>query len=390
MPHAVSHDARIYWRTDGDPTLPAIVLGNSLGTDFSLWDTVLPRLLRHFYVVRYDMRGHGASDAPTGDYTLDLLTDDLQAVVAAAGLERHHYAGISLGGMVGMNYAARQPAALDRLALCNTSSSMPDRAMWTTRIQSVLENGVASVAQASLARFFTPEFLATGSMATQRVHNTLLGIDAQGYAACCAAIRDMDLAPGLARITAPTLVITGELDTSTPPAMGQAIADAIDGSQLATLRSAHLPCVEIPTAYTDALLDFLVPSDTDSDSRRFDAGLARRKQILGNAHVERSMSSATAFNAKFQTFITQYAWGELWTSSRFEDEHRRLLVLAMTAAQGRWEEFELHVGAALRGGMEPETIQETLLHIAVYCGVPAANTGFQLAGELIREHRENE
>lgn len=390
MPHALSHDARIYWRTDGNPELPALVLGNSLGTDFSLWDPVLPRLLRHFYVVRYDMRGHGASDAPAGDYTLDLLTDDLEAVIKAAGLKRVHYAGISLGGMVGMNYAARKPAELDRLVLSNTTTQFPDPQLWVTRIETVLSGGMAAIAEVGLARFFTPDFLSANDMACQRVRNTLLGISPQGYAGCCAAIRDMDLAPKLADIDAPTLVVTGTLDQSTPPALGEAIANGIAGSAYVELRSAHIPCVEIPVAYTDALLGFLAPDQVDSDKTRYDAGLARRKSVLGPAHVERSLQHATPFNAGFQDFITRYAWGELWTSSRFEDQQRRLLVLAITAAMGRWEEFELHVQAALRACAEPEAIQETLYQVAIYAGVPAANTGFKLAGELLREHREED
>src|SRR5690625_4360475 len=137
MPHAISHDARIYWRTDGDPNLPALVLANSLGTDFTLWDGVLERLLRHFYVLRYDMRGHGASDAPAGEYTLDLLTDDLQAVIKAAGIQQYAFCGISLGGMVGMNLGARQPSGLTHLVLSNTTAQFPDPALWSARIVAV-------------------------------------------------------------------------------------------------------------------------------------------------------------------------------------------------------------------------------------------------------------
>lgn len=388
MPHAASHDARIYWRTDGNPALPALVLGNSLGTDFSLWDAVLPRLLRHFYVVRYDMRGHGASDAPDGEYSLDMLTDDLEAVIQATGLVRLHYLGISLGGMVGMNYASRHPGKLDKLILSNANPGSPDRKLWLTRIRSVQENGMAGLVDSTMARFFTPEFLDANNTACQRIRNTLLGADPVGYAGCCAAIRDMDLNGKLSQITAPTLVITGEMDPSTPAQVGSAIAAAIPGSTLITLRSAHIPCVEIPLAYTDAIIGFLDPTDTATDASRFEAGLARRKQVLGSAHVERSMSTATPFTAPFQTFITRYAWGELWSSTRLEDLQRRLLVIAMTAAQGRWEEFEIHVGAALRAGIEPEALQEALLHVTVYCGVPAANTAFKMAAELIREHRE--
>lgn len=388
MPHVNSHDARIYWRSDGNPALPALVLGNSLGTDFSLWDTILPRLLRHFYVIRYDMRGHGASDAPAGDYTLDQLTDDLEAVIKAAGIDEYYYCGISLGGMVGMTLGARQPKGLKRLILSNTTTAFPDPDLWRARIEAVLEGGMASIVDAALGRFFTPAFIANDSVACQRTRNTLLGISPQGYAGCCAAIRDMELAGALASIKVPTLVITGSHDQSTPPAFGQAIAEGIANAQIVNLESAHLPCIETPIAYTDALIQFLDPSAVDSDSSRYDAGMARRRQVLGNAHVDRSTAQATPFNGGFQRFITRYAWGEIWTSSRFEDVQRRLLVLAMTAGMARWEEFELHVGAALRAGVEPEAIQEVLYQVAVYCGVPAANTGFKIAGDLLREHQQ--
>lgn len=391
MPHALSHDARIYWRSDGDPGLPALVLGNSLGTDFSLWDAVLPRLLQHFYVVRYDMRGHGASDAPAGEYSLDLLTDDLAAVIAAAGLTEVSYAGISLGGMVGMNYASRQPRELVRLVLSNTSAGFPDASVWPERIRTVLNDGMAALVDGAISRFFTPDFLATGKMAAQRLRNTFLGMNPQGYAGCCAAIRDMELGPArLAKINVPTLVISGELDTSTSPAMAQAIADAIADSRHVSLRSAHIPCVEIPLAYTDTLIDFLAPAPERTEDKHYEAGLARRKAILGEAHVERSLTTATPFNTPFQSLATRYAWGELWNSTRFDDAQRRLMVLALTAAQSRWEEFDLHVSAALRDGMEPEAIQETLLTVAIYCGIPAAHSGFKRANDLIREHRDND
>ncbi len=388
MPHAISHDARIYWRTDGNPDLPALVLGNSLGTDFTLWDTVLERLLRHFYVVRYDMRGHGGSDAPTGNYTLDLLTDDLQAVIEAAGLQHYAYCGISLGGMVGMNLGARQPAGLTHLVLSNTTPRFPDPTLWSARIQAVQEGGMAAIAEAGLARFFTPAFVETEAVAVQRTRNTLLGIDPQGYVGCCAAIRDMDLNQVLPDIQVPTLAVSGAFDVSTPADMVQTMANSIPEAEHITLHSAHIPCIEIPVAYVDALVNFLCPSAADSDQTRYEAGMARRRQVLGHAHVDRSTQNATDFNRDFQRFITRYAWGEIWTSSRFNDVQRRLLVLAMTAGMARWEEFELHVGAALRAGVEPEVIQELLNQVAVYAGVPAANTGFKIAGELLKAHRD--
>ncbi|TAL56437.1 3-oxoadipate enol-lactonase [Pandoraea sp.] len=389
MPHIQSGTARIYWRADGDAARPALVLGNSLGTDFSLWDPVLPRLMRHFYVVRYDMRGHGASDAPEGDYTLDELTDDLAAVVVAAGLTRFHYCGVSLGGMVGMAYAAREQNRLERLVLCNTSTFF-EREVWDTRIAAVRAGGTAAVADAVLARFYTPRFVARGGLEYLRVRDTLLSLAPQGYVGCCAAIRDMRIGDKLPGIAVPTLVLTGAHDQSTPPARGQAIADAIPGARLHTLPCAHIPMTEVPWQWCDTVLDFLDPAPAWDEAARYAAGLARRKQVLGAAYVEQRLAAVTPFNTRFQQLITRLAWGEIWTSSRFEDTARRAMVLAMMTALGRWEEFELHVNAALRAGVEPEVIEETLMQAAVYCGVPAANTAFALAAKAVAMQNEDE
>lgn len=382
MPHASSGDARIYWRADGDASLPPLVLGNSIGTDFSVWDPVLPRLMRHFRVIRFDARGHGASDAPAGEYTIAQLGQDLEAVADAAGLDTFDYCGVSLGGMVGMWYAANRPQRLRRLVLANTAPRF-DPTIWKTRIATVLEKGLGSIAEMAMSRFFTPEFVARDNIEFQRVRNTFLNLSASGYAGCCAAIRDLDLTGDLQRIATATLVLTGARDLSTPHAVGEKIAAAIPGAKLKALPAAHIAATEIPVQFCDALIEFLVDAEVDTEQDRYEFGLERRKEVLGRAYVEERVASVTPFNKRFQNFITRYAWGELWTSSRFEDGQRRVMVLSMMVALGRWEEFELHVGAALRAGVEAEAIEETLVQAAVYCGVPAANTGFALAGHLI-------
>jgi len=256
MPIATNGTTRIYWRGDGDPTLPGLVLGNSLGTDVSLWDPVLNELMKHFYVVRFDTRGHGGSDAPTGDYSLDTLVDDLQCVIAAAKLISYSYAGISLGGMMGMELAARQPKGLTHVILSNTAFEFPE-GIWTTRIDSVIQGGMAAIIDAVLGRFYTPDFIAANSLELKRVRNIVLMQTPHGYAGCCAAIRDMDVAERLTSINVPTLVVVGEYDASTPPSRGADILEKVPGAKLVNLPSAHIPTTEIPKQYTDALLSFL-------------------------------------------------------------------------------------------------------------------------------------
>lgn len=256
MPVVTNGSARIYWRGDGDASKPALVLGNSLGCDFSLWDPILEVLMNDFYVIRFDMRGHGGSDAPQGDYTLNQLTDDVQAVIAAARLTSYDYWGISLGGMVGMELAARRPAGLKHVVLSNTSAEF-DQGIWDQRMAAIKNGGMPAIVDAVIGRFFTPDFVAKNSIALRRVRNTVLSHAGHGYSGCCAAIRDMDLYPRLPMIQVPALIVVGDFDLSTPLARGQKLLDNIKGSQLVTLPCAHIPPTEIPELYLNAVLPFL-------------------------------------------------------------------------------------------------------------------------------------
>jgi 3-oxoadipate enol-lactonase len=256
MPVVTNGSTRIYWRGDGDASKPALVLGNSLGCDFSMWDPILNELMNDFYVVRYDMRGHGGSDAPQGDYTLNQLTDDAQAVIAAARLTSYDFWGISMGGMVAMELAARRPAGLRHIVLSNTSGEF-DAGIWDTRIAAIKQGGMPAIVDGVIGRFFTPDFVAENSIALRRVRNTVLSHAGHGYAGCCAAIRDMDLYPRLSLIQVPALVVVGDFDMSTPLARGQKLVEHIKGAKLVTVPAAHIPTTEIPEKYLQAVVPFL-------------------------------------------------------------------------------------------------------------------------------------
>ena len=256
MPTLNNGDCRIYWRGDGDTQLPALVLGNSLGTDLTLWDPMLEGLMRHFYVVRFDTRGHGGSDAPAGPYSIDQLADDAQAVIAAARLSHYHYWGISLGGMIGMELAARKPTGLKKLVLSHTAAEF-DADIWDQRIAALNLGGMAAIIDGVIGRFFTPDFVAQNSIHLKRIRNIALSQAPGGYAACCGAIRDMDLYPRLERIQVPTLVVVGEFDLSTPQARGQALVDRIKDSRMVKVKSAHIAPPEIPAEYLGAVLPFI-------------------------------------------------------------------------------------------------------------------------------------
>jgi len=382
MPFIQTDGARLYWRCDGPDNAPVLLLSNSIGTDYSLWDPVMPALQRAFRVIRYDARGHGASDAPAGEYSMERLGRDALAVADAAGAKRFLFAGISLGGMTGMWLGANAPERLDRLALCNTSAYFGPES-WAARIAAVKAGGMAAIVDMVMARFFTPTYVKQADARFAGVRRMFLSIDPGGYTGCGAAIRDMDLRPGLPKIKAPVLVVAGRFDQATTPAQGQAIAQAIPGARFVELPCAHIPTHEAGSGLVDQLCRFFLDAQEGSESLRYERGLARRKEVLGVEYVEARLKNRHEFTDDFQALITRYAWGEMWTRPVLDDRTRRLLVLAMMVGLKSWEEFELHVRAGLEHELSPTELKEVLMLAAIYCGVPAANSAFAHAKKII-------
>ncbi|MEV4532909.1 3-oxoadipate enol-lactonase [Asanoa sp. NPDC049518] len=239
------------YEVHGPLDAPVVLLGSSLGTTGAMWAPQVAALRRQFRVVAFDHRGHGGSPVPPGPYALDDLGQDVVALLDHLGLARVHYAGLSLGGMVGMWLAAHASARIDRLALLCTAAHLPPAAGWHDRAATVRAAGMGAVADAVVARWFTPG-CDPADVAT--FTKALVAIDPEGYAGCCEAIAAMDLRPVLSRITAPTLVIAGEDDPATPPRLLSAIVDAVEGAAFEVLPdAAHLANVEQADRVTDLL-----------------------------------------------------------------------------------------------------------------------------------------
>lgn len=246
--------ARLYWKLEGRDGAPALVLLNSIGTDMDLWDAVLPLLRDRFALLRIDTRGHGASVAEPGDFSMATLADDVLAVAVAAGLETFALAGVSLGGMIGMELALRAPSRVTKLVPVCTSATM-DSASWKDRIAKVRGEGMAAIADLAMGRFLSDR---AEPAIYQTVRRQLLTMDAQGYAGCGAAIRDMDLESRISAIACPTLVVTGTRDTSTPlEGHGEHLVSRIPGAAHVALEAAHLAPLEAPEALAAALVSFL-------------------------------------------------------------------------------------------------------------------------------------
>jgi 3-oxoadipate enol-lactonase/4-carboxymuconolactone decarboxylase len=379
VPFVEHNHARLFYRLQGQDSKPVLVFSHSLGVDHGQWDQQTADLLPHFRVLRYDLRGHGASDAPDGDYSIELLSRDVLAIADHLGIERFAFCGLSLGGMIGQWLAASTPDRLTHAVLANTSPRFADPGPMEARRKTVLESGMSAIADAVLGRFFSPGPLSANPPHVASTRRTLLDTNPTGYAGCCAAIRDMDQRALLPEIELPTLVVSGHHDVSTPwIGHGEVLASSIGGASVVHLPAAHLSNLERPRSFSAALLDFLLPADADDPIH---SGLTVRRAALGEAHVDRSLATATDFNRDFQELITRYAWGSVWARPGLDPRTRRLLVLAITASLGRWEEFRLHLRAGLERELEPCDVKEVLLQTAIYAGVPAANTAFKMAAE---------
>ena len=256
MPFVQSGELRTRYELTGDKG-PVLVFSNSLGTDVSMWDPQMSQLPRHFRVLRYDTRGHGHSTVTAGDYTIEQLGRDVLDLLDALNLDRVHFCGLSMGGMIGIWLGVNAPDRLHRLVLCNTAARIGNADTWNARIETVRKLGMKPVAAAVIERWFTPEFRAAFPEPVARAQAMLEAAPPAGYAACCAAIRDMDQRDTIARIASPALIIYGAKDPVTPPSDAQFLNDHIVGSVKQELHAAHLSNVEQPDAFTAAVISFL-------------------------------------------------------------------------------------------------------------------------------------
>lgn len=246
----------------GAPATVPMVLSNSLGTDRALWDSQLEPFGRAHSVWRYDTRGHGESDAPEGDYSIERLGKDLLTVIDATSAARVDLCGVSIGGMTALWVAQHAPGRVRRIVLANTAAKIGDLNMWTSRINTARTGGMGGIADATMLRWFTPAFRAAHPEVVGRFHSTIARTNPHGYAGCCAALRDADLRDLAARVACPTLVVTGRNDPATPPEQGRWLAEQITGAQLVEFDAAHLSNVERPDEFSAAVLGFL-----DSEGR---------------------------------------------------------------------------------------------------------------------------
>jgi len=421
----------LQYRLDGPDDAPVLILGPSLGTTWHMWDRQVPELAKQWRVFRFDLPGHGGAPAYPAGSVRD-ITDRLLATLDGLGVQRFGYTGCALGGAIGLELALRHPERIASLALIAASPRFGTPDEFRQRGVIVRTNGLDPIARTSPDRWFTGGFAAAQPAITDWAVQMVRTTDPGCYIAACEALAAFDVRAELAHVGVPTLVLVGSDDQVTGPAEARTLVAGIPDARLAVVPGAsHLVPVEQPAAVTDLLVRHFstawqpaydsttgqiaipaapvkpvlaaagpppqvvpiaeiappapAPQALGGRPDPYDAGLKVRREVLGDAHVDRALAQADEFSGDFQEFVTRYAWGEIWDRPGLDRRSRSCVTLTALVAGGHLEELGFHVRAALRNGLTPVEIKEVLLQAAVYCGVPAANSAFKVAQEVIRE-----
>lgn len=252
-----THAHTINYAVDGPADTPTLLLSGSLGSHLSLWDRALPHLTATRRVVRYDLRGHGGSSTPPGEWTIQDLAGDIAALLDHLGVERADVGGISLGGHTALAFALHHPDRTNRLVVADTGARLGSLESWSERAATVRDAGLEAIVDQVVDGWLTPRYAAAHPEVRAELRANFLRNDPAGYAACSMALAHSDLRQRLREITAPTLAIGGAEDRTTTPAVVRAIADGVPGAAYAEVPGAHLTCVESPAQFAAAVLRHL-------------------------------------------------------------------------------------------------------------------------------------
>ena len=384
---------------------PLLVLGPSLGTSaVALWTACVGDLADRFHLVAWDLPGHGVSPPTTGS-SLDFA--DLAAAVLdlvdAVQEERGEptgpfaYAGDSAGGAAGLQLLVDAPDRVRAAVILSSSAAFGAMPGWTDRAAAARASGTASLVPLSLQRWFTDGFADREPERVSTLLHSLREADDESYAQVCEALSRFDVRDRLADVTAAVLAVAGSEDVATPPELLEEIAAGIAGCRLVVLDGvAHLPPAEVPSVVVKLLAQHLepreeapirIPSEAGDDvaDPLYDKGMAVRRAVLGDAHVDRATASTTDLTREFQELITRYAWGSIWTRPGLDRRSRSMITLTALIARGHHEELAMHLRAARTNGLTDDEIKEVILQSAIYCGVPDANTAFRVAQTVLSE-----
>jgi 3-oxoadipate enol-lactonase / 4-carboxymuconolactone decarboxylase len=366
---------------------PLLLLGPSLGTSAAtLWGAVAQRLTAHARVVGWDLPGHGRSGRAES-FTIEGLADAVLALADRLNVESFDYAGDSVGGCVGLQLALDAPHRVTTATLLCTGAAIGTPHDWYDRAATVRTDGIAPMVAVAAQRWFAVGFTERQPGVSAALLDSLSHTDPDSYAQACDALSAFDVTGRLAEIATPILAVAGREDLPTPPESLQRIASGVKDGELIVLDGVgHLAPAEAPERVAALIarhagLPPLPATDTVDDVYR--AGMAVRREVLGNTHVDRAMAATSELTADFQRMITEYAWGGIWTRPGLDRRSRSMITLTALIARGHHEELAMHIRAARRNGLSNDEIKELIMQTAIYCGVPDANAAFRIAVDVL-------
>ncbi|NOJ67321.1 3-oxoadipate enol-lactonase [Acinetobacter indicus] len=257
MPTFTSQDAEINYQTFGDATKPALVFSNSLGTNFKMWQPQIDHFQQDFFVICYDTRGHGASSAPQGPYTLDQLGQDVVNLLDHLNIEKAAFCGISMGGLTGQWLAINKPERFSHVVVCNTAAKIGQEQAWNERATLVREQGLTPIASTAAGRWFTEPFIQSNAATVATLSNDLGAGSPEGYASCCEALAKADVREQLKDIQVPVFIVAGQQDPVTTVADGEFMQQRIANAELFEINASHISNIEQPEAFNQAVQAFI-------------------------------------------------------------------------------------------------------------------------------------
>ena len=408
-----------------DEQRPVLLLGPALGTALvPLWGGVARELEGRFRIIGWELPGHGGAPAGSEDFSIEELAQGVLAAVDAVeelpAESPFWYAGCSVGGAVGLQLLVDAPQRVRGAVITASAPQLGDPEQWRERAALVEAAGTPTQVIGSAQRWLTQDFIerdaAAGTGITTGLLHALQSADRHGYAQVCRAIAAFDLTGRLGEIVAPVIAVAGEQDPSVEPQAVRDWSQQVPGARFELIeQAAHMIPAQQPAALAGLIKELAAqtPGSASTDPLRREGapssvgdsalgsasaqapapcaggdrtasqthadGMRVRREVLSDAHVDRSEANKDEFTAEWQDFISRYAWGEIWTRPGLDRPMRSAITLTALIAAGHWGEFEMHVRAALRNGLTREQIKEILLQSSIYLSVPSANNAFSHA-----------
>ncbi len=374
--------------------LPLLVLGPSLGTSAAtLWTAASEGLTDHFDVLAWDLPGHGHNrSVPSEPFTMAELAAGVLAVVDDVQAHRDDlgapvaYAGVSVGGCVGLQLLLDAPERVSAAVLLCTGARIGDDSVWADRIGQVRSSGTPVLVAGAAERWFAPGFAERDPGAVSGLLHALQDADYLGYVRVCEALAGFDVRDRLGEIGVPVLAVAGAADPVTTPEDLKAIATGVPRGEFVELPdTSHLAPAEQPEQVATLIRAHVLGPDGTDEEDGMSPGMKVRREVLGDEHVDRAIAGTTDLTRDFQELITEYAWGSIWTRPGLDRRSRSIITLTALVARGHHEELAMHLRAAVRNGLTVEEITEVLLQTAIYCGVPDANSAFRVAQQVFED-----